>query len=296
MNKGRLVTFLFVAGILMTWNACSNTVSSSEDLENFPMDGNGSTHSSADLSSSSVKVSSSSFTKDTLGFSWVEIPKMNFIRGVSDISVSAFEILETEVTQKLYAQYLELPNQKKEGDSLPVTKVSWYDAVRFCNAVAKAYSLDTSYVYSSVGTGGVLLDFEIREVDSTVRLPTETEWELAIRAGTSTKYYWDGSDQAHLYANYYSESGVLPVASFKPNGYGLYDMAGNVSEWVEDWYSAYSNEANLEDPRGPSKGSQRVFRGGSWSSSLTELASDNREKALPDESLYNRGFRIVRKK
>lgn len=286
------LVLLFLSAFFL--NACSNTVSPSDDLENFPMEGGGESLSSAN-SSSSVFSSSSSET-DSLGLSWVKIPNAKFVRGVTEISLSSFHILETEVTQELYADYLTLPIQKKEGDSLPVTNVSWYDAARFCNALANAYGLDTTYVYSSVGTGGVLLDLKIETKDSTVRLPTEAEWEFAIRAGTSTKYFWEMAEQAHLYANYYSEEGVIPVASLKPNAYGLYDMAGNVSEWVEDWYSAYTNESSLQDPHGPTKGSQKVVRGGSWSSSLTELASDNRQKGTPDEALYNRGFRIVLKK
>ena len=73
-------------------------------------------------------------------------------------------------------------------------------------------------------------------------------------------------------------------------------MAGNVSEWTEDRYSAYSGASFEENPRGPETGSERVFRGGSWSSSLAELASDSGAQALPEEALYNRGFRIVLKK
>lgn len=295
MRKNSILVFLSFACILLLVNACSNTVSSSEELENFTPEGNGSTNSSSvepSLSSSSAQEN----IEDSLGMKWVSIPKSQFIRGVTEVTVSPFQILETEITQKQYATYLDLPTQKKEGDSLPVTNVSWYDAVRFCNALSKAYGLDTNYVYSSVGTAGVLLDLKILSLDSTIRLPREAEWEIAIRAGTSTKYYWGASDKTHLYANYYSESGVTPVGSFLPNAYGLYDMAGNVSEWTEDWYSAYSVASFEENPRGPEKGSERVFRGGSWSSSLAELASDNREKALPEDALYNRGFRIVLKK
>ena len=295
MRKNSILVFLSFACILLLVNACSNTVSSSEELENFTPEGNGSTNSSSvepSLSSSSVQEN----IEDSLGMKWVSIPKSQFIRGVTEVTVSPFQILETEITQKQYATYLDLPTQKKEGDSLPVTNVSWYDAVRFCNALSKAYGLDTNYVYSSVGTAGVLLDLKILSLDSTIRLPREAEWEIAIRAGTSTKYYWGASDKTHLYANYYSESGVTPVGSFLPNAYGLYDMAGNVSEWTADWYSSYSVASFEENPRGPEKGSERVFRGGSWSSSLAELASDNREKALPEEALYNRGFRIVLKK
>lgn len=295
MRKNSIWFFLSFACILLLVNACSNTVSSSEELENFKPEGNGSTNSSSvesSLSSSSLQGN----VEDSLGMKWVSVPKAQFLRGATEVTVSPFQILETEVTQKQYAHYLDLPTQKKEGGSLPVTNVSWYDAVRFCNALSKAYGLDTNYVYSSVGTAGVLLNLKILSLDSTIRLPREAEWEIAIRAGTTTKYYWGASDKTHLYANYYSESGVMPVGSFLPNAYGLYDMAGNVSEWTEDWYSAYSGVSFEENPRGPEKGSERVFRGGSWSSSLVELASDNREKALPEEALYNRGFRIVLKK
>ena len=111
---------LFLSAFFL--NACSNTVSPSDDLENFPMEGGGESLSSAN-SSSSVFSSSSSET-DSLGLSWVKIPNAKFVRGVTEISLSSFHILETEVTQELYADYLTLPIQKKEGDSLPVTNVS----------------------------------------------------------------------------------------------------------------------------------------------------------------------------
>ena len=112
MRKNSILVFLSFACILLLVNACSNTVSSSEELENFTPEGNGSTNSSSvepSLSSSSAQEN----IEDSLGMKWVSIPKSQFIRGVTEVTVSPFQILETEITQKQYATYLDLPTQKK---------------------------------------------------------------------------------------------------------------------------------------------------------------------------------------
>ena len=126
----------------------------------------------------------------------------------------------------------------------PVEAVSWNECQQFV------------YALNLLGKG-------------TCRLPTEAEWEYACRAGTTTRFYW-GNDltnsQIADYAWYYdndSPYGTKEVGMKLPNGYGLYDMSGNVSEWCQDWYGSYSSGTQV-DPVEPSGGSFRVYRGGSW--------------------------------
>ena len=304
-------TFAFCGLILFTFmmSACSNTTPSGNDYSSaltassssFSSSTSTSSSSSSGVSSSSlvsssseVESSSSSFSEtDSLALTWVTVPAGSWTRGTTHSTQSLFAITQTEITQADYSAVLDtLPVQKLYGDSLPVANVSWFDAVRFCNALSKMLKMDTAYTYSSIGPGGVLLGIQANYTSESVRLPTEAEWEYAIRAGTTTEYYW-GTATAITYAQYASSAGYINVASKKPNAWNLYDMAGNVSEWCSDWYSAYGAVAELSNPTGPSRGSERVYRGGSWNTTAPSLASNVRERALPELAADTRGFRVV---
>lgn len=146
------------------------------------------------------------------------------------------------------------------------------------------------------------------------RLPSEAEWEWAARGGlTGSEYAW-GDEFTHkgkLMANTWqgifpvSDEGIdgfqstAPVGSFPPNGYGLFDISGNVWEWTADWFSEdYYQKANdARNPKGPAKGSERVLRGGSWLCSVnycTGYRVAARQKTAPDSGLNNLGFRCVK--
>jgi formylglycine-generating enzyme required for sulfatase activity len=127
------------------------------------------------------------------------------------------------------------------------------------------------------------------------RLPTEAEWEYAVRAGTTSAYsFGDNANQLEHYAWYEDNSNkqTHPVGQKQPNPWGLYDMHGNVWEWVQDWYGEYSQSA-VTDPTGPSGGDGRVLRGGSWSSNARYLRSANRSNYAPDNRYECLGFRLA---
>jgi formylglycine-generating enzyme required for sulfatase activity len=208
-----------------------------------------------------------------------------------------FLMARTEVTQAQYEAVMGSNPSHFKGPDLPVERVSWYEAVEFCNELSRQEGLDPCYSGSG---SSILCDFTANGY----RLPTEAEWEYACRAGTETDFYTgnmthSGSsplDPALDRAGWYdgnSGSRTHPVGEKEPNAFGLYDMHGNVSEWCWDWYGSYASSP-AGDPRGPASGSSRVLRSGSWDYIARYCRSAYRNTTNPVSRSYIFGFRLVR--
>ena len=188
------------------------------------------------------------------------------------VTLSSYSIGETEVTQALWKAVMGYNPSYYKGDYLPVENVSWDDVQTFISELN-------------------------RKTGRTFRLPTEAEWEYAARGGNKSRgYKYSGSNTIGDVAWYWDISGkkTQPVKTKKPNELGLYDMSGNVYEWCEDWYGSYGS-ASQTNPKGPSTGSRRVYRGGSWLDSAwfcrVSFRSDDFALPLPRGSYL--GFRLV---
>jgi formylglycine-generating enzyme required for sulfatase activity len=129
------------------------------------------------------------------------------------------------------------------------------------------------------------------------RLPTEAEWEYAARGGNKSRgYTYSGSNTLSSVGWHVGNSGskTHAVGQKQANELGLYDMSGNVWEWCSDWYGRnYYSSSSSNNPKGPSSGSSRVLRGGSWSSSASYCRVADRNNYKPDLRYYNYGFRVV---
>ena len=217
-----------------------------------------------------------------------------------------FWIDTTEVTQQDYDAAMGVnPAQFSDDPARPVERVTWFDAVLYCNARSKREGFDTVYTYSAmVGlAGNGCSDLQNLAHDFSkngYRLPTEAQWEYACRAGTTTELYWGDPELSHLFAWYSARThefdrldSTFPVARKFPNAFGLYDMSGNVWEWVHDWYGIYSGDA-VVDPAGPSQGPGRIVKGGSWDYNNARLRSAVRYYTAPHGSNSSTGFRVVR--
>jgi formylglycine-generating enzyme required for sulfatase activity len=158
----------------------------------------------------------------------------------------------------------------------PVVLVRYDDAIAYCAWLADA-------------------------IERRVRLPTEAEWEKAARGGAEGRRYPWGNAIDTSHGNFLNDPaskstrGTRPTGTYAPNGYGLYDIIGNVWEWVSDWYDQdYYGLSESRDPRGPGFGQMRIVRGGSWvNDELSMLRCAYRHKVPPDTYAYSIGFRIV---
>jgi len=200
-----------------------------------------------------------------------------------------FLMSRTEVTQAQYEAVMGDNPSDHEGADLPVEQVSWFDAVKFCNALSKREGLSLAY---RINGNGVTWDHSANGY----RLPTEAEWEYACRAGTATRFHTGDRERDLGKAGWYdgNASGEThPVGEKSANSWGLYDLHGNVWEWCWDLYGDYKI-GRATNPAGPVQGSYRVLRGGSCYYSARGCRSAFRDGSAPGSRYWNDGFRVVR--
>jgi len=251
------------------------------------------------LENGSVKIDDTRTLRKKLGLQGFEVPvagmsiKMRGIQGgtfqmgtndfddckpVHTVTVGDFAIMKYEVTFAEYDKFCDATGRSKPSDSgwgrgsRPVMHVSWNDAM----AYAKWLSQKTGQTW---------------------RLPTEAEWEYAARGGITGGHaplLYAGSNNLNDVAWYWDNAGkkTHPVGQKSPNGYGLYDMSGNVWEWCSDWYGNY-NTGSQNNPQGAKTGSYRVLRGGSWDYRAKSCRSASRSGSAPADSYGSSGFRLV---
>jgi formylglycine-generating enzyme required for sulfatase activity len=256
--------------------------------------------------------------------------------GISDaptrtVTLDAFYMGKYEVTWKewyavyfwgLSNGYTDLDSGSGKAINHPVYSVTWYDMVKWCNALSQKEGLTPVY-YSNVDqtiiykTGNVdLTNAHVKWSANGYRLPTEAEWEKAARGGLSRKRFPWGDTISHSQSNYFSSTDhnydtsvtrgyhptyatgsvpyTSPVGAFEANDYGLHDMAGNVSEWCWDRLGAYESGIQT-NPLGATSGKYRVSRGGKWDDNAIYCSVGYRGYMYPDFSFIDDiGFRVAR--
>ena len=191
---------------------------------------------------------------------------MNFQGKQHEVTLTKpFYMGKHEVTQEQWESVMGKNPSEEKGNKLPVTNVSWID----CQEFIKKLNAKT---------------------DGGYRLPTESEWEYACRAGTTTAYSF-GDSLTKSDANIDS-GGSKAVGSYKPNAFGLYELHGNVWEWCEDWHGEYPFA--VADPKGPAKGNLRVLRGGCFFDNALKAGSSFRHCLPPSKNDYRNGFRLAK--
>jgi formylglycine-generating enzyme required for sulfatase activity len=232
--------------------------------------------------------------------------------GPYSLTVNSFYMDVTEVTKAHWSEVRQWAvTNRYSFDKLgygktanhPVQRITWYDMVKWCNARSQKEGLPAVYTVNGAVYRTGQKDNVLQTSAAGYRLPTDLEWQYAARGGVSNRRYSWGDMIDHSRANYcgaplkytydagyegYNQRYAIgnkpytsPVGSFAPNGYGLYDMEGNVSEWCFDWRSGY-------------EGNSRVLNGGCWYTDASLCRIDSHSMMAPINENFGDGFRTVR--
>ena len=227
-----------------------------------------------------VETPSAGELTNTIGMEFALVPAGEFDMGDESGPDSRRPVTRVQISRAFYMGKHEVSQRQWEavmgsnpsrfpacGDDCPVEQVSWVDAQEFARKLNE------------------------KEDTTLYRLPTEAEWEYAARAGTTGERYFPDMDAIAWYEGN-SEDTTHPVGAKRANSFGLYDMLGNVWEWVEDWFGPYPG-GTVTDPVGPSEGSRRVVRGGGYSRPADENSATARGAGPPSTRYYNVGLRLA---
>jgi formylglycine-generating enzyme required for sulfatase activity len=219
------------------------------------------------------------------------------------VRVDSFRISQHEITLAQYDAFCRATERPLVADRgwgrgrRPAIHVSWYDALRYCNWLSRQQGYEPAYSFSGDTGRAVRCNWQA----SGFRLPTEAEWAYAAYGGPDgLPYAFAGANEAQRVAWYFTEGAPTPrthpVGRKAPNELGLYDMSGNVWEWVWDRYAGdYYRRSPVDNPRGPAEGTRRVVRGGSWFSWKYYVRYASRAAERPGYTNSNVGFRVVRR-
>ncbi len=306
----KILAMLAVFALAFSFAGCKSDDSDSSDDDVTISSGGGSSEQAPE---GFVKILAASISGSE---TWT--PSSNVFVSGRKLEIASFYMSDHEVTRGEYkalmgsdpstASAYDKDGNKLTGDdnakNNPVNYVSWYDAIVYCNTRSIKENLTPCYAiggktdpseWGSVPTksnstwNAATCDFTANGY----RLPTETEWEWAVRGGKDCTTYAGSNDidKVAWYTGNTNNTGTRNVKTKNPNGYGLYDMSGNVWEWCWDWNGDISSDT---PSTGSGSGSYRCSRGGSLSSSVNSAQVAYRDKMIPFSRIHNLGFRVVR--
>lgn len=228
-----------------------------------------------------------------------EIPEIDSfeLSTKQNVKIKSFYVCDHEVTQGEW-QYVMgnlnnfVKNDKNgKGANYPVYNISWFDAVKFCNALSKTQNLEPAYTINGKNVSW-------NKDAKGYRLLTSAEWEYVSCAGKTGNLPYSGAEttsdtnySAFVWFEENKNGKAREVKGKNANAFGVYDMSGNVWEWCWDWFD--ENYSEVDNPTGPSTGTKKIFRGGGWKCPKSQVRARSMSTREPTKSWYLLGFRVA---